>query len=239
MVSARQKEIDTVWSKYRVALQRLDRVLDRLGSMPAQPTTAVLRPLNQPAVEVPGLEDQPNMFFEDGVRKDIRDLKPETVHHLFTEGKLPAEYNDLINLQQRDNYIQSKAVTTQGESKPKLHETKALTGIYNDWDTRIGLNADNTQSYESHSGFGVKFPQEAHKGDTFLRVDQLPTKLFKYNGQKWIELDKEISQSYSYNDEYIRYLVNMIRTGQYDTELLTESERAQVEDLIRAGKIDE
>ena len=70
-------------------------------------------------------------------------------------------------------------------------------------------------------------------------MDQLPTKLFKYNGQKWIELDKEISQSYSYNDEYIRYLVNMIRTGQYDTELLTESERAQVEDLIRAGKIDE
>ena len=241
MVSPKQKAIDTVWSKYRVALQRLDKALDKLGSIPRQPTPAVLKPLNQPKVEIPGLDDEPKYqttFMMDGVATDIRDLKPEMVHNLFTDGKLPPEYNDLITLEQREDYIQSKAVTSRGESKPKLHQEQALKGIYPDWNTRIGLRSDNTDPVEGEVGFGTQFPREPNKGDTYLRVDQLPTKLFKFNGQKWIELDKSISSSYSYNDEYIRYLVNMIETGQYDTELLTEAERAQVEELIKSGKTD-
>jgi len=99
------------------------------------------------------------------------------------------------------------------------------------------LKSDNTEPVEGEIGFGTQFPKQPNKGDTYLRVDQLPTKLFKFNGQKWIELDKEISSSYSYNDEYIKYLVNMINTGQYDTELLTEAEKAQVEELIKSGRL--
>lgn len=222
-------------------MQRLDKALDKLGSLPKQPTPAVLRPLNQPKVEIPGLDDEPRFqatFMVDGVATDIRDLKPEMVHNLFTDGKLPPEYNDLITLEKREDYIQSKAVTSRGESRPKLHQSEALRGIYPDWNTRIGLKSDNTDPVEGEIGFGTQFPKQPNKGDTYLRVDQLPTKLFKFNGQKWIELDKEISSSYSYNDEYIKYLVNMIETGQYDTELLTEAERAQVEELIKSGKTD-
>ena len=240
MVSPKQQAIDTVWSKYRVALQRLDKALDKLGSLPKQPTQAVLRPLNQPKVEIPGLDDEPRFqttFMVDGVATDIRDLKPEMVHNLFTDGKLPTEYNDLITLEKREDYIQSKAVTSRGESRPKLHQSEALRGIYPDWNTRIGLKSDNTEPVEGEIGFGTQFPKQPNKGDTYLRVDQLPTKLFKFNGQKWIELDKEISSSYSYNDEYIKYLINMINTGQYDTELLTEAEKAQVEELIKSGRL--
>jgi len=242
MVSPKQKAIDTVWSKYRVALQRLDKALDKLGSLPKQPTPAVLKPLNQPKVEIPGLDDEPKYqttFMIDGEPTDIRDLKPEMVHNLFTDGKLPPEYNDLITLEKREDYIQSKAVTSRGESKPKLHQEQALKGIYPDWTTRIGLKSDNTDPVEGEIGFGTQFPKQPNKGDTYLRVDQLPTKLFKFNGQKWIELDKEISSSYSYNDEYIKYLVNMINTGQYDTELLTEAERVQVEELIKTGRLND
>ncbi len=67
----------------------------------------------------------------------------------------------------------------------------------------------------------------------FLRVDQLPTKLFKFNGIKWIELDKDRSSSYTYNNEYIKYLTAMIDNGQYDTELLSESERAAIDDFLK------
>ena len=237
MVSPKQKHVTAFWQKYRVALQRLDKALDKLDQIPRGPVQATLKPIGQPAnVEIPGLDDESkNKVIEDGVYKDIRDLKPDTIHHMFQEGQLPTEYDDLISLEEKNGYIQSKAVTNQGESRIKMHEPKALGSLFPDYKSRIGLKAD-TEAYESDSGFGTQFPKSPNKGDTFLRVDSLPTKLFKFNGIKWIELDKERSSSYSYNDEYIRYLMNMIESGQYDAELLTDTERDQVEELIKAGK---
>ena len=235
MVSPKQKQVTAFWQKYRVALQRLDKALDKLDQIPKGPVQATLKPIggSNPAVEIPGFDDQPtNKVMEDGIYKDIRDLKPDTVHQMFQEGHLPTEYDDLITLEEKNGYIQSRAVTNQGESKIKMHEPKALGSFFPDYQERIGLKAD-TEAYESDSGFGTQFPTSPNKGDTFLRVDSLPTKLFKFNGIKWIELDKERSSSYSYNDEYIRYLMNMIESGQYDAELLTDTEREQVEELIK------
>jgi hypothetical protein len=235
MVSPKQKQVTAFWQKYKKALIRLDRALDKLDNIPKGPVQATLKPLGgtTPPIEIPGFDDQTtNKVMEDGVYKDIRDLKPETVHHMFQEGQLPTEYDDLITLEEKGGYIQSKAVTNQGESKIKMHEAKALGSFFPDYKQRIGLKAD-TEAYESDSGFGTQFPKLPNKGDTFLRVDSLPTKLFKFNGIKWIELDKERSSSYSYNDEYIRYLMNMIESGQYDAELLTDTEREQVEELIK------
>jgi len=235
MVSPKQKQVTAFWQKYRVALQRLDKALDKLDQIPKGPVRATLKSIggSNPAVEIPGFDDQPtNKVIEDGVYKDIRDLKPDTVHQMFQEGQLPTEYDDLITLKEKNGYIQSRAVTNQGESKIKMHEPKALGLFFPDYQERIGLKAD-TEAYESDSGFGTQFPTSPNKGDTFLRVDSLPTKLFKFNGIKWIELDKERSSSYSYNDEYIRYLMNMIESGQYDAELLTDTEREQVEELIK------
>lgn len=235
MVSPKQKQVTAFWQKYKKALIRLDRALDKLDSIHKGPVQATLKPIggSNPPIEIPGFDDEnKNKVIEDGVYKDIRDLKPDTVHHMFQEGQLPTEYDDLITLEEKGGYIQSKAVTNQGESKIKMHEAKALGSFFPDYKTRIGLKAD-TESYESDSGFGTQFPKSPNKGDTFLRVDSLPTKLFKFNGIKWIELDKERSSSYSYNDEYIRYLMNMVESGQYDAELLTETEREQVEELIR------
>jgi hypothetical protein len=244
MVSPKQKQVTAFWQKYKIALIRLDRALDKLNSIPKGPVQATLTPLGgaNPAVEIPGFDDQTlpkHTFVEDGVAKDFRDLKPETVHQLFQEGQLPKDYDDLILLEERNGYIHSKAITSRGESKVKMHEPSALSSIFPDYKNRIGISADNKEPIESESGFGTQFPKQPNKGDTFLRVDQLPTKLFKFNGLKWIELDKERSSSYSYNDEYITYLQNMVETGQYDPELLTDTERDQVEELIKNRKLDD
>jgi len=238
MVSPKQKQVTAFWQKYKTALTRLDRALDKLDRVSPHPVKATLQPLggSQSPDRIPGFDDQSQgKFVEDGIIKDIRDLKPETVHHMFQEGHLPKEYDDLIRLEKKNGYIQSMAITNQGESQIKMHEAEALGSLFPDYKKRIGLKAD-AESYESNSGFGTSFPKEPNKGDTFLRVDQLPTKLFKYNGIKWIELDKERSSSYSYNDEYIKYLMGMIESGQYDTDLLTVTEREQVEELIRSRK---
>jgi len=240
MVSPKQQAIDTVWSKYRVALQRLDKALDKLGQIPKQqpqPVKATLRPWGAPSpdVEIPGLDDEvthQTKFIEDGQEVDIRDLKPDTIHQLFTEGKIPPEHMDLIRLENREGYVQSTAVTSRGESKPKLHESQALKGIYPDYKQQFTVEADNKEPVASNASFGTKFPGSPSKGDVFLRVDTAPTKLFKFNGVKWIELDKNSSTSYSYNDEYVKYLNTMLETGQYDPELLSDSEREAIEEFL-------
>jgi hypothetical protein len=86
------------------------------------------------------------------------------------------------------------------------------------------------------TNFGISFPQFAKKGDTFVRVDSLPNRVFKFSGTKWIEINKEQTSTYLYDEEYVKYLVNKIEVGEYDVELLTESEKLQIEDFLLQNK---
>ena len=83
------------------------------------------------------------------------------------------------------------------------------------------------------SGFGPKFPDSSEKGDVFTRVDVLPNKVYKYDGQNWIEISKTSSNTYLYNTKYLEYLIDMIAKGEYDPELLSDNERYQIEDYIK------
>jgi len=80
--------------------------------------------------------------------------------------------------------------------------------------------------------FGSYWPTNPDKGDMFLRNDYLPTRLFKYNGQRWIEVDKKFTDRYAYNAAYISYLVDKISTGEYDPDLLSDAERTQIEERL-------
>jgi hypothetical protein len=82
-------------------------------------------------------------------------------------------------------------------------------------------------------GFGTSFPVKAVKGDMFLRVDQLPSVLYKYNGVNWIEVDKSLSDQHAYDDAYIDHLILKISTGEYDPELLSNAERDRIEQRLR------
>lgn len=82
------------------------------------------------------------------------------------------------------------------------------------------------------SGFGAQFPATANKGDTFVRTDKIPNLVYKYNGKNWIEIDKTLTDSYTYDNAYIDHLIEQIGRGEYDTELLSESEREQVKQRL-------
>jgi hypothetical protein len=86
------------------------------------------------------------------------------------------------------------------------------------------------------SGFGPRFPDSSEKGDVFTRVDVLPNKVYKFDGQNWIEIAKTSSNTYLYNTKYIDYLIDMIAKGEYDPELLSDNERYQIEDYIKIQK---
>jgi len=95
-------------------------------------------------------------------------------------------------------------------------------------------SADNVPALgkASNAGFGIEFPATPEKGDVYLRVDYLPNRLFKFNGDKWIQVDKDQTDVYAYNELYIRHLIDQIGQGKYDTDSLTDIEREQIQQYL-------
>jgi hypothetical protein len=113
-------------------------------------------------------------------------------------------------------------VSFEGKSVSK----SALQGMRPD----LFLQVDSEN--QSNTNFGTNFPKFAKKGDIFVRVDLLPNKVFKFSGDKWIEVNKDLTDTYLYDEEYIRYLVTKIETNEYDVELLSNNERSQIEHYL-------
>jgi len=76
--------------------------------------------------------------------------------------------------------------------------------------------------------FGAEFPDQPNKGDTYLKVDAIPSRLYKYNGKSWIHIDKDLSDNYTYDTAYIDYLISKIDSGEYDPDLLSDLEQEQI-----------
>lgn len=83
------------------------------------------------------------------------------------------------------------------------------------------------------SGFGTQFPRIAKKKDIFVRVDVTPNRVYRFDGKKWIETNKDLTTSYLYDEEYLKFLVDKIDKGEYDIELFTEQEKSYIEDYLK------
>lgn len=82
------------------------------------------------------------------------------------------------------------------------------------------------------AGFGSEFPGSPAKGDMFLRTDFKPSRLFKWNDQQWIQINKNTTDAYAYNDQYIEFLITKLRDREYEWEDLTPTEQQQVEAIM-------
>ena len=101
------------------------------------------------------------------------------------------------------------------------------------WQQYVQASDDELDQY-TRADFGTQFPTHPIKGDTFVRVDYLPSRLYKWNGTKWIEIDKENTDAFTYNEEYIQHLIEKLGSGEYDPELLNDAERAQIEQQLKS-----
>ena len=79
-----------------------------------------------------------------------------------------------------------------------------------------------------NSSFGNTFPTAPARGDSFVRTDVAPNQLFKFNGNRWILVDKATADNYTYDTAYIDHLIDKINSGSYDVDLLSASEQEQV-----------
>jgi hypothetical protein len=86
------------------------------------------------------------------------------------------------------------------------------------------------------TGFGNELPKQAHRGDMFVLTSAVPTVLYKYNGNDWMQIDKGLTDQYTYNDSYIDHLIAQISSGNYDPDLLTDAEQYQIETRLNSDR---
>jgi hypothetical protein len=85
-----------------------------------------------------------------------------------------------------------------------------------------------------NASFGTTFPGDPIKGDLFLRVDFMPSKLFKFSGSNWITVDKTVIENFAFDEQYVKLLVDKISSGEYDIDSdLSETEREQVAKYLK------
>lgn len=142
--------------------------------------------------------------------RPVQDTREEPVKDIKTEG---------VTIQEAEGGY----VKFEGKSISK----EALRGMR----PELFLQVDNGNVPSTN--FGTEFPRFARKGDTFVRVDALPNKVFKFSGDKWIEVSKQTAGSYLYDEEYIAYLVSKIDSGEYDVDLLSDDEKEQIAEYLR------
>lgn len=86
---------------------------------------------------------------------------------------------------------------------------------------------------KSSSNFGTNFPRIAAKGDIFVRVDVLPNRVYKFDGRRWIEINKSTSMTYLTNPDYLEFLTNKIQSGEYDLDQLNDDEKEYILDHLK------
>jgi len=115
----------------------------------------------------------------------------------------------------------------------KRHKDAFANGEINQLPWEQYKQGINIRDHQPDYGFGIAFPKDPNKGDVFIRVDSMPSRVFKWNGDRWLSVDKEVSSSYTYNEQYIEHLINKIASGEYDPELLTEDEKDLIEQQLK------
>ena len=173
--------------------------------------------------------------------------------HVYDNERLVSKFDKIQDVERPGDYITPPDEETDAEKEAKrqwkaenpgetvkeqrrLHNTGAIDTL--PWQGYINLQADNDGSISSTGrllGFGIRFPDNPDKGDSFIRVDQMPSALYKYNGLKWIEVDKGLSDQYAYDTAYIDHLIEKLTTGEYDPELLNDAEREQVAQRLQTN----
>ena len=173
-----------------------------------------------PEIEEESVEEVPTIIEEDIVEADFEDPTEEEI------------VGDEDNPEKRAKRIWkrlNKADTLKNQ------EAMESAGVIDEvpWKQYISANEEDLAQY-TKSDFGTEFPEYPIKGDTFVRVDSLPTRLYRWNNTTWIEINKDTTDVFSYNDEYISYLIEKLGSGEYDPELLNDAERAQIEQQLKS-----
>ena len=96
------------------------------------------------------------------------------------------------------------------------------------------INSDVDLGNIGTASFGTAWPIDPSRGDLFLKIDINPNLLYKWNGRKWIEIDKaRVDDTLVFDPEYIDHLIQQVRKGHVEYNDLSEMEQSQIAAKIR------
>lgn len=72
--------------------------------------------------------------------------------------------------------------------------------------------------------FGDDAPPEPHKGDMWINTQPRPHHVCKWNGDQWLQVDKDQNTSYTQELPYIDYLIQQLHQSRYESAWLTDAE---------------
>jgi hypothetical protein len=217
--SIKWRREDREFEKALETKREVAQALDRNQDLPV-PTTVVETPNESPPPE-PELA-----YLKEGHKMFFRDLKP-----MVAQPNAPQDTEEFNEDLHDDHPSVKQAIKAWKEQNPdrtlKEQRAKLARGEISElpWMALI----DNAElEPPPRIDFGTEFPIAARKGDTFMRVDRLPNELYKFNGTDWMAVDKNLTDSYTYETAYLDYLIEALEKGQYELDHLNDSEREQI-----------
>jgi hypothetical protein len=217
--SIKWRREDREFEKALETKREVAQALDRNQDLPV-PTTVVETPDESPPPE-PELA-----YLKEGHKMFFRDLKP-----MVAQPNAPQDTEEFNEDLHDDHPSVKQAIKAWKEQNPdrtlKEQRAKLARGEISElpWMALI----DNAElEPPPRIDFGTEFPIAARKGDTFMRVDRLPNELYKFNGTDWMAVDKNLTDSYTYETAYLDYLIEALEKGQYELDHLNDSEREQI-----------
>ena len=217
--SIKWRREDREFEKALETKREVAQALDRNQDLPV-PTTVVETPDESPPPE-PELA-----YLKEGHKMFFRDLKP-----MVAQPNAPQDTEEFNEDLHDDHPSVKQAIKAWKEQNPdrtlKEQRAKLARGEISElpW---IALIDNAELEPPPRIDFGTEFPIAARKGDTFMRVDRLPNELYKFNGTDWMAVDKNLTDSYTYETAYLDYLIEALEKGQYELDHLNDSEREQI-----------
>ena len=214
----------------------IDKPIDTIPDIPDIPDNNEKQEIKQVFFKKPWVDKIPGILFPPQIyRPNYLDKQPEVniIEHEKNEVNVGQEPLQIKNVTiETENITKEKPVIFLDNGYVKYDGKTFQENALRELNPKLfSFKADFNKPLSSN--FGTEFPKYATKGDIFIRVDQYPNKVFKFSGVKWIEINTDISSTYLYDKEYIKYLIEKIDNGQYDVELLSENEKAQIEEYLK------
>jgi hypothetical protein len=230
------KAVENFFWRGRMIARALDAEEEERLAREANAQLAEIEP-EEPVVEIPAPEPVPvDPELLESTAKVIEDLSKELQAK---EAELEYFKTHTSGVEGSRNEEQAKALALTAQLEELAlaltaleQENTRLRSSQLSQDLVLDLRATDDVDPNGSASFGTEFPASPVKGDMFLRVDYLPSKLYKFNGVKWIESDKDLTDQFAYEESYIQHLVQKINSGEYDADDLNDVERERIKEYL-------
>jgi hypothetical protein len=156
----------------------------------------------------------------------------------------------LTRLEWALNELSKKPKEIRIEDNSKLDElSKEIRDLISELDRKDEIIASLRSSYVNNNEslkltneesttptFGLEFPNNPTVGQQFLRVDSTPNKLYKFNGYKWILVDRKLNSNYTIDKKLAEFMILALKKGEMEWEDLTESEQNAIKPYLTKEK---